>query len=170
MSKTIKTGDSVAILDENIKGKVLSVNENEILIMDSDGFERTCQVDELIVYDTALAIDTFTNAKLPEKESNKPKKAVSNPNIIDLHNKNTYLNKNEILKNQLSVFTSHINTAIRSRKAKITFIHGEGEGILRKRIEQMLSKNNITFSDAPYHEFGDGAIEIYLTGVKKVIR
>lgn len=169
MSKTIKIGDRVGILDENIKGVVQSVSGNKILIVDSDGFERTCQADELIVYDTVLAIDTFTNAKLPKKESIKQKKTVANPNIVDLHNKNSYLNKNEILKNQLSVFISHINGAIRSRKTKITFIHGEGEGVLRKRIEQMLSKNKITFSDAPYHEFGYGAIEIYLTGIQKVL-
>jgi len=170
MSKKIKLGDSVSILDENIKGKVLAINGNEILIIDSDGFERTCQVKELIIYDSELAIDTFINAKLPEKKQSKQKKVVSNSNIIDLHSKNKYLNQNEILKNQLTVFKFQLNLAIRNRKPKTTFIHGEGEGILRKRIEKILAKNGITYSDAPYHEFGYGAIEVYLAGIRKIIR
>ncbi len=170
MSKTIKIGDHVAILDDNVKGVVQSVNGNEILIIDSDGFDRVCQADELIVYDTTLAIDTITNSKLPKKEIIKSKKTVANPNIIDLHSKNKFLNQNEILHKQLATFKSQLNAAVRARKPKITFIHGEGEGILRKRIEQMLSKNDITYSDAPYHEFGYGAIEIYLTGFRKTLR
>lgn len=170
MPKPIKIGDSVSILDENIKGTVLSVDGNEILIIDSDGFERTCQIEDLIIYDSELAIDSFMNHKLPTKTESNPKKNVSNPNVVDLHSKNSYLNKNEILKNQLAVFKTKLNLAINNRKPKITFIHGQGEGVLRKKIEQILIKNGISYGDAPYHEFGYGAMEVYITGIRKLIR
>jgi len=168
MSQTIKIGTRVSLLDENIKGTISSINGNEIHIIDSDGFERICQRNELIIYDSAL--DSISNTKLPKRVINKPKKVTSNPSIIDLHSSNSYSNQNEILKNQLAVFTSHINRAISSRKQKVIFIHGEGEGILRKRLEQILSKNSIVYGDAPYHEFGYGAIEVYLSGINKLLK
>lgn len=170
MTQTIKIGDHVSILDDNIKGIVSSINGNEILIIDSDGFERVCQRNELIVYDTELALDSITNTILPKIAKVPQKKKLTNLGVVDLHSKNSYLNQNEILKSQLAVFTSHINRAIGSHKQKIVFIHGEGEGVLRKRLEQILSKNKIPYTDAAYHEFGYGAIEVYLSGVNTIVR
>ncbi len=169
MSKPIKIGDRVSLLDENVKGTVFSISGDEIVIIDSDGFERLCQKNELIIYDTELILDSSSNTEFPKNKAFKQKKKVANPNVIDLHSKNKYVNPNEILNNQLTVFRAQLNRAIRARKPKLIFIHGEGEGILRKNIEQLLFKNKITSSDAPYHEFGHGAIEVYLTGVQKLV-
>ena len=169
MSKSIKIGDRVSLLDENVKGTVLSITGDEIIFVDSDGFERLCQKKELIIYDTELILDSSSNTEFRKKKPFKQKKKVANPNVIDLHSKNKYINPNEILKNQLVVLKAHLNRGIRARQPKLIFIHGEGEGILRKNIEQLLFKNKISFSDAPYHEFGHGAIEVYLTGIRKLL-
>lgn len=170
MSKSIKIGDRVSLLDENVKGIVLSISGDEVDFIDSDGFERHCQKKELIIYDTELILDNSNNSHFAKNRPNKKKKKVANPNVIDLHSKNKYINPNEILSNQLSVFKTQLNSAIRARKPKVIFIHGEGEGILRKKIEQLLFKNKISFSDAPYHEFGRGGIEVYLTGVRNPLK
>ena len=84
MSKTIKIGDRVAILDENVKGVVLSITGNKVIIADTDGFKRACKTNELIVYDSQLAFNTFINKKLPSINPNKSKKVAVNVNIIDL--------------------------------------------------------------------------------------
>ena len=170
MSKTINIGDRVSLIDENVRGTVLSIDNNEVLIIDSDGFERLCQINELIVYDTNLALDSMRNTKLPKKTNPPRKKKVTNTNVVDLHSKNKFLNQNEILSHQLVVFKTQLNAAIRAHKPSIIFIHGEGAGILRKNIHQILTKNQISYGDGPYHEFGYGAIEVYLTGIRKLIK
>ena len=169
MQKKVNIGDIVSLINDDIKGKVIAINGNEILIEDSDGFERNCHVNDLVVYDSKLSDDRSLSSKHLSNE--KPKKNVdSNPDIIDLHNTNIHLPKNRILENQLKLFKTNLNRAIGKRALKIVFIHGKGDGILRSALEKILRKNNIKYGNAPYQKYGQGAIEIYLSGVNLVVR
>ncbi len=169
MSKQIRIGDQVSLIDEEIKGIITAINGNEISIEDTDGFERTYHLNELIVYDKKLADDTSLIWKDIDKQS--PEKVTNTkPDVIDLHNQNSYLPKNKILENQLKVFKTNLNKAIGKRAQEIVFIHGKGEGVLRASIEKILRKNAIKFRDASYQKYGQGAIAVYLTDVGIVVR
>jgi dsDNA-specific endonuclease/ATPase MutS2 len=171
VQKQVKIGDSVSIIDDTVKGKVLEVNGDTILIEDKDGFERSYSIDEIVIYNTQVSLDeiNFKKNVAKDKLAGKVKSRYEN-DIIDLHNKNTFLKKNQILENQIKLFKRYLNLAIGKKQDQIVFIHGKGEGVLRTALIKILNKNSIKYEKAPYHKFGQGAIKIYLTGIHKVIR
>jgi len=171
MSTMIKKGDLVSVIDEDIQGTVVSVSENILLILDQNGFERSYNKKELVKYDTLLSKDSSTIRKHPVQKKKKTiSKEIKNSLVIDLHHNRPSTIQHTILESQLRKFKLHVNKAIRSRAGMITFIVGVGEGILRKNIESALKKNHIKYCDAPYHTYGNGAIEVHLTGVYNTIK
>ena len=166
MSYKLKIGVLVSPVDEDIKGRVIAIDGTNVCIEDFDGFERIFQADDLIIYDDTLSGDTtsFRKDKVVIKSNEKSR---IYPEIIDLHNKNKYLSKNTILDTQIKIFKSHLNQAIGKRQLRIIFIHGKGEGVLRASLEKVLKQNKIPFSDASYHKFGGGAIEVFLNGIRQ---
>ncbi len=171
MQRLFKIGDSVSVLDENIKGVVVAITEKSVLIQDENGFEIEYSNSELVRYNSILAKDLTTISKHPIKKK-KPtnKKKIKSAIVIDLHHNQATTIKHRILEGQLRKFKMHLNKAIRNRTEMITFIVGVGEGILRKNIESILKKNHIKYSDAPYSKYGNGAVEAHLTGIHKIIK
>ncbi len=161
MKKQIKKGNTVVSMDDHIKGIVQIVTDKTVTIFDEDGFERVYPINRIIVYD-----DTLDQAKvIPKVKDKSVKKQRNTPKefpVIDLHNTSRYLAKNEILPNQIRIFKMELNSAIGKSFERIIFIHGSGNGVLRKEIDRILKRHNIQFGDAPYHTYGQGAIEIYL--------
>lgn len=83
---------------------------------------------------------------------------------IDLHIEKlstsySNLSNSEILRIQLAAFESALDAAIASGQSEIKFIHGVGNGVLRKEIQKRLSKlKNIKFfEDVMKDRFGYGA-------------
>jgi hypothetical protein len=170
MSNRIKIGDTVSVLDDDIEGKVIATDGMLVLLLDQNGFEREYKSDELVKYDRALDEDrTPIKKQVISNKTHKNKKASKNLNVIDLHHNSVGLAEHTILESQLKKFKLHLNKAIRNRTNIITFIPGIGEGILRNNIERILNKNQIKYCDAPYHKFGNGAVEVHLKGVTKVV-
>ncbi|MBP5478845.1 MAG: Smr/MutS family protein [Bacteroidaceae bacterium] len=60
---------------------------------------------------------------------------------------------------QLSVFTRTMNEHIREKGRKIVFIHGKGEGVLRKAIIDTLKDKykSCEYQDASFQQYGFGA-------------
>lgn len=86
------------------------------------------------------------------------------PKEIDLHIEklsptHELLSNTEKIKLQLEIFEKNLNYAIASGMDEITFIHGIGNGILRKEIHRYLSQlNHIKyFKDTHKSNFGYGA-------------
>ena len=164
-TQVIHIGNSVACIEDNIKGIVIGIHNNKITLEDEDGFERVYDKNELIIYDDRLAQDKskITKNKISKKVSKTPLK--QEVQVIDLHHSNSLVNPNRILENQLKKFYLQLNTAIRLKNSSVIFIHGVGKGILQNRIETILRKHKIRFSEASYSKYGYGAIEVFLSGV-----
>lgn len=45
---TMKTGDKVSVLNDNLKGKIIKINKNLITIEDEYGFEHTYPAAEIV--------------------------------------------------------------------------------------------------------------------------
>jgi len=97
---------------------------------------------------------TITKNELPEKE-------------VDLHieklsSQHSTMNREDILRLQLSVFEKKLDQAIAAGYNSITFIHGVGNGVLRDKIHKYCSQlENIRFfKDARKEKFGFGATEV----------
>lgn len=94
------------------------------------------------------------------KENNKKSSIIE----IDLHihellDNTTGMNNGEMLEYQLGVFRRTMEENRKRIGQKIVFIHGKGEGVLRRAIETELKTKykNCTFQDASFREYGFGA-------------
>lgn len=84
--------------------------------------------------------------------------------VVDLHieklvNNHRSLSNDAILKKQLDVFESNLESAIANGMDEITFIHGAGSGVLKNELHRRLGKNQHVqfFKDALKEKFGYGA-------------
>lgn len=173
-------GDQVSVLDEDINGVVISIQNNEITIESEEGFTMTYFVNELIknfkTSSLSKNIGSFNSEKIKQdKEIPKPRSFAKEKKIkgeipapeFDLHieklSKNYRSMSNyEILTLQSETAKRHVEFAIRNRIPKIVFIHGVGEGVLKSELDFLLGRyDNLTFQDANYQKYGGGATEVY---------
>jgi hypothetical protein len=88
--------------------------------------------------------------------------------VVDLHIEELVdqldnLSSDAMLHIQVTHFENELNKAISDNCYKITFIHGVGKGILKKRIREELKKYpDCKLGDADALTFGSGATEVIL--------
>ncbi|MFH1121302.1 MAG: DUF2027 domain-containing protein [Bacteroidota bacterium] len=76
----------------------------------------------------------------------------------------TEMPQNEILIYQLDYFTRMLESAIAHNYAKVTFIHGIGNGILKTAIKSRLAGyDHLEIRNAPFAKFGYGAVEVVIS-------
>ncbi|HQG67336.1 MAG TPA: DUF2027 domain-containing protein [Paludibacteraceae bacterium] len=103
-----------------------------------------------------------------EKPERRPRisKPAKNPEIVevDLHinqlvDTTVGMNNADMLELQLEKFESVLNDYKNRKGQKIVFIHGKGEGVLRKEIEKLLRTKykSYYFQDASFQQYGFGA-------------
>ena len=103
----------------------------------------------------------------PSKQNKKP--IESDIEEVDLHIEQLLddfksLTAVEMLDIQMRHFNNTLEKAIRSRKKRIIFIHGVGNGRLRLEIQRALEKNHkkLRYQDASFKEYGYGATMVIL--------
>lgn len=86
---------------------------------------------------------------------------------VDLHidellDSTAGLNHKDMLDCQMKKFNEVMQTNKNNKNQKIVFIHGKGEGVLRKELLKELRKNykSCTYQDASFQEYGFGATMI----------
>lgn len=104
-----------------------------------------------------------------QKTQQKDGKPMQKKNVIevDLHIDNlldntTGMSNADMLQYQLDKFHSVLEENKNKKGQKIVFIHGKGEGVLRKEIEKLLKTKykQYYFQDASFREYGFGATMI----------
>lgn len=98
------------------------------------------------------------NSTAPKTQFQKPQKEID-LHIEKLTNNHFSMSNSEMFRLQMETFERNLNYAIASGMDEITFIHGIGNGILRKEIHKYLSQlENIKyFQDTQKSRFGYGA-------------
>lgn len=179
-------GDKVSVLDDNIDGIVLKINQHRVTIETTDGFELTYNENELILIESSTLMNDFSKANFnsikQEKEIPKPRSFVKEKKSrkdemvleVDLHIEKLVPNKKgmsnfDILNLQTETAKRQIEFAIKNRIPKIVFIHGVGEGVLKAELDFLLGRyDNLTFQDANYQKYGLGATEVYFIQKKLI--
>jgi hypothetical protein len=73
------------------------------------------------------------------------------------------LSNHEILQIQTSYFDRSLESAMLNNYAKVIYIHGIGNGVLKAALINKLKEyNDIEFRNAPFARYGNGAIEIVI--------
>jgi hypothetical protein len=179
--KNFEIGDKVSVLDDDIDGIVLKVENTAVTIETREGFVMTFFVKELIKTNnindlgnvfSSKSLTSVLQDKTEEKKRSfvKEKKNKKDDFVleVDLHieklvKKFRGLSNFEILNIQMDNAKGQLDFAIRKRLPKLVFIHGVGEGVLKSELEFLFSKyDGITFKEASYQKYGVGATEVHI--------
>ncbi len=176
-STKFQIGDKVALLNDNLEGIISQINEQEIIIVTTDGFDYTCTTDEIVKTGNLHSLlnrtdDTeFLMEKSIEKRKNNVQKKSSRKNRIppmevDLHihqltNSTKGLSNYDMLNMQLETATHKLDFAMKNRIQRIVFIHGIGEGVLKTELEYLFKKYPVDFYEGDVLKYGQGATEVY---------
>ncbi len=173
-------GDVVSVLDEPITGKVIAVDEVNVVIETEDGFELTFFKKEVVkVHSGEMTLPTYeeVHKNLQEKEIFKKRLKRKNikvkerhlpPMEVDLHiNKlvksTKGLTNHDMIILQLDTAKGQLEFAINKRIPRVVFIHGVGEGVLKEELKYLFGKyDNVRISDGDYKKYGLGAMEVYI--------
>ena len=181
MTQKFEIGDKVAVLDDEISGVVIKVQNNEISVETTDNFVMTFFVNELVKINNSNELSGFFSSQslgsvLKEKEEPKKRSFVKEKRSrkdefvleVDLHIEKLVPSKRgmsnyDILTLQMETAKRQLDFAIKNRMPKVVFIHGVGEGVLKAELDFMLGRNDgISFQDANYQKYGLGATEVYI--------
>ena len=181
MTQKFEIGDKVAVLDDDISGVVIKVQNNEISVETTDKFVMTFFVNELIKINNSNELSGFFSTQslgsvLKDKEEPKKRSFVKEKRSrkdefvleVDLHIEKLVPSKRgmsnyDILTFQMEHAKHKLDFAIKNRMPKVVFIHGVGEGVLKAELDFMLGRyDTISFQDANYQKYGLGATEVYI--------
>jgi len=128
------------------------------------------QLPSLILKPTiAEAHDNYIRIVEPSKPAFKPTKKISyaqekeiDLHIEKLHKNHASLPVHEILELQLRTVKQVMDEAIVQQCSKVTFIHGVGDGILKKRTRQIVaSYQGVTIEDGHFGRYKFGATTVF---------
>lgn len=171
----MKKGDRVEVIDDNISGVVMAVDQETVTIETEDGFSMRFERNELVKMgrldidrsELNQVVQAEKNAQR-EKQKNHRKHQNKKPLEVDLHIENLVAStKNmsdfDMLNHQLNTAKSQLEFAIKSHFQKVVFIHGVGKGVLRMELETLLRRyDHVEFYDANFRKYGRGATEVYI--------
>ena len=169
-----KVGDRVQILNETYGGTVIQCLPPASYEIDADhGFPETHEEANLV--SAADPKDYLHQIAVPGEhikdidKGDTPEKRIK-PTVVDLHSweiidKTAHLGNRKIFLKQMEHFKNEMNRAMATNTKEIIFIHGVGEGVLRREIRNQLDEYypDAQYADAPYKDYGpDGATKVRL--------
>lgn len=177
----IEINSFVEVLDEDFKGKVIKIANNEAVILTEDGFELTYALNKLILIgddnlikrgSTYGAIESAKTQKITQNHHriNSEKKSKKDEMVleVDLHIEKLvknfkHLSNFDILNIQVDTTRGQLEFAIKNRIPKVVFIHGMGEGVLKSELDYLFGRySEIIYRDANYRKYGLGATEVII--------
>lgn len=141
-------------------------NKGKVPVLAKDGFVYQLDEENLKRETPGISDDVAGEIKASMLGQPAPEqKSIPKPEqVVDLHieklvNNAKSLSNDAILKKQLDVFESSLESAIANGMDEITFIHGAGSGALKNELHRRLGKNQHVqfFKDALKEKFGYGA-------------
>ncbi len=177
----INEGDIIAVIDEPITGKVISIQNDEVTIESEDGFDMSFGINEIVkIESTTLMNPSYTEVQknLQEKEIfkknpkrssiKKPRQKEIPPMEVDLHIEKLVkstkgMAKYDIVLLQIDVAKRQLDFAIQKKIPRVVFIHGVGQGVLKEELKYLFRQyDNLSISEGNYRKYGMGATEVYI--------
>ena len=162
----MKIGDSVSVIDDQLKGTVISIKGNKVTIEDEHGFPYDYDAGELVLQQAEIYDQVKTILK---EELSKPisKKHDKKPFILDLHFEHLVKNPNaydsfERLFRQKEKLINTIDYCRKNNLKKLEIIHGIGDGVLQQLVHDVLeSQTNLEFQNKEILHHQSGTVLVY---------
>ncbi len=177
IEREFQTGDRVGVINETLTGKVIEVRSGSITVRCDDGFHYTFDPKELVLqkeWNDMINMVPEIHQKNPEQRpspkadvKNKPEQAEIDLHLHELIENEDGLSSHDKLSLQLGEARQRLEMAIGKKEKKIIFIHGRGDGVLKKELQYMLRNYPVEFHDASYTKYGMGATEVIIYQNKK---
>ncbi len=157
-----KLEKTIPPFEKKIKLKASSFfkSKSKAPIIEKEGYLVTIeeQSKELNVQELNRELGQDKESPSPSQQFKRPEKEID-LHIEKLSDDFEFLSNSEMLRVQMKCFERNLNYAIASGMDEIIFIHGIGNGVLRKEIHKYLSQlENIKyFQDTQKSRFGYGA-------------
>ncbi|MFN3404124.1 MAG: DUF2027 domain-containing protein [Cytophagaceae bacterium] len=147
-----------------IKAASFFKNKKQLPVVNTEG--HLFQIDSKAEKNSSPVqiVEEMFSGKTPEKiEYTRPEEEVD-LHIEKLVKSYSGMGGKEILDLQLKTFEKHLENAMASGMEEITFIHGAGNGVLKTRIHEILSRNReiVWYKEARKEKFGYGATLVRL--------
>ncbi len=188
MKRTFQKGDHVSLKDDNISGIVIDLNNNDVVVRTTEGFDMTFPCHLLVIENQDFFIKSMSNLSNPRSEewakkyapsrkstTTKSKKRAIAPLEVDLHigqltNSTRGLTNFDMLNLQIKTAKQTLDYAIQKKIGSVVFIHGVGEGILKEELIYLLGRYyGLEFFDAPFSKYGAGATQVEISQNAKLI-
>lgn len=175
-----KKGDRVQLLDEDLGGRVVAVNpDGKVVIQTPEGFELQLSPNEVVLLpeDANLPVggeqaELIVKAEKDRAEKQKRRTGGSRKSVavleVDLHlekllPRGKQFSEYEALDFQLDTAEQQLAFAMRKRIQRVVFIHGMGQGVLKAELHTRLRRyEGLTVREADYRKYGSGATEVYI--------
>ena len=176
----MKIGNTVMVIDDNVEGTIVCIENNKVVVQTLDGFQITYEKKELVVLENPISSQEFSVDNISEVLKNKevvrhknaraqkPKQRVKPAMEVDLHihqlvSSQRGLSNYDMLEIQLDTAKRQLHFAMKKGIQRVVFIHGVGAGVLRQELEYLLKRYDaVSFEDANFQKYGRGATEIYI--------
>lgn len=171
-------GKRVAVLDDVLKGVIISIEGEVIGLEDHEGMVYYFKKKELVIIDIDQhELSKFSDIenpilkdKIQKQEKKKPVFLKEKKEVVfevDLHihqltDGYKRMDNYDMLSLQIDTAKRKLEFAISKRFSKVVFIHGVGEGVLKSELHFLLNKYSVDYYDASYQKYGLGATEVYI--------
>ena len=164
----IQIGDKISVIDDDLEGVVTKVDGDTIQFETTEGFLFNYDARKVVVIGNLLQ-ENLKKKQAIQKDKPKAtphKKSVKTP-VFDLHiekiqPKHQHLSAGHKLQIQLDEAQRIIHRHKNKHYKELVLIHGQGKGVLRSKIIELLKKNNLSYIDADYIKYGTGALLVIL--------
>ncbi len=162
----MKIGDSVSVIDDQLKGKIISIKGKKVTIEDEHGFPYEYDISELVLQEAKI-YDQIKTIKKEESRNPVSKKHDKKPLVLDLHFENLVKNPNEYdsferLFLQKEKLLTTIEFCRKNNLKKLEIIHGIGDGVLQQMVHDVLeSQTNLEFQNKEILHHQSGTVLVF---------
>ena len=132
-------------------------------LVENDRIKRSMYIDSDRLREAILSKELPHESRQPAKKNQLPEAPVE----VDLHINSLLettagMSNSDLLNHQLGVVRKTLEAHKNEKGRKIVFIHGKGEGVLRKALLDELKQRygKYTVQDASFREYGFGATQV----------
>ncbi|QDP86679.1 Smr/MutS family protein [Chryseobacterium sp. SNU WT5] len=162
----MKVGDLVSVVNDDLKGKIITINNNIVIIEDEHGFPYEFTTGEVVLQEAEIyeKIKTVRKEELSKPVSKKHNKQ---PFILDLHfekftNNPTEIDSFERLFIQKDKLLKTLDYCRQNHLKKLEVIHGIGDGVLQQMVYDVLeSQTNIEFHNKEILHHQSGTVMVF---------